>query len=93
MGSAGGVKPHIEKYSPPLEKCVGHILKLLYIVQKYLPPWCPKLVTSLVEAGRCFSVCHLSVLTVFINYCNNYFAIIIALDTWMVNTLELENGT
>jgi len=37
-GSAGGVKPHIEKYSPPLEKCVGHILKLLYIVQKYLPP-------------------------------------------------------
>jgi len=43
-----------KKTFPPLEKCVGHPLKLLYIVKKFgplsetlRPSWCFKLVTSL----------------------------------------------
>jgi len=27
-----GAQPHLENFSPPLEKCVGHILKVLDIV-------------------------------------------------------------
>ena len=50
-----GVTP-LEKILHPLEKCAGHILKLLDIVKKIcLPfrklfaplPWCPKLVMGL----------------------------------------------
>jgi len=33
-----GGKPHLEKFSPSLEKCVGHGLKLLDIVQKNWAP-------------------------------------------------------
>jgi len=51
----GGGKPPRENFSPPLEKCVGHNLKILDIVQKNLAPqktlrpsWCPKLATGLV---------------------------------------------
>jgi len=33
-----GAKPTLEKYSPPLEKCVGHSLKLLDIVSKIWVP-------------------------------------------------------
>jgi len=57
---APGAKPRgamlpQEKFSPPLEKCVRHGLKLLDMVQKTLGPsqktlrscWCTKLVTGL----------------------------------------------
>ena len=52
-GRAWGAKTPLENFSPPLEKCVGYILKLLDIVQKIwapqknLPSWCPKLVMGL----------------------------------------------
>jgi len=45
-----GAKPPLEKISPPQEKCVGGILKLLKFVpllDHSPPPWCPKLVTGL----------------------------------------------
>jgi len=43
----GGGAP-LEKYSPPLEKCFGHIFKLLDIVYKICPP-VRKLLTPLVS--------------------------------------------
>ena len=33
-----GAKPLLENFSPPLEKCVGHILKLLGMVSKIWVP-------------------------------------------------------
>jgi len=54
IGGAVGAKPHPENFSPPLEKCVGHSLKILDIVQEMWAPrktlhpsCCPKLVTGL----------------------------------------------
>jgi len=35
---AGGAKTPLENFSPTLEKCVGHSLKLLDAVQKFGPP-------------------------------------------------------
>ena len=58
----GRAKPPIEIFSPPLEKCFGHRLKLLDIVKKFgpilensSPSWCPKLVTGLlpIELESC----------------------------------------
>jgi len=53
-GTQGGRIPP-RYFSPHLEKCVGHRLKLLDIVQKcwaplrkLRPSWCPKLVTSMI---------------------------------------------
>jgi len=55
-----GAKPPLEKFSLPLEKCVGHSLKMLDIVQKFgpsqktlRPSWCPKLVTGMVLSQPC----------------------------------------
>ena len=48
MGAQGG-RSLLEKFSPPVEKCIGHSLKNLGPSQKNLrPPHCPKLVTGLV---------------------------------------------
>jgi len=57
-GGRRGAKPLLEKFSPPLEKCVGHSLKLLETAKKiraplrklFAPPWCPKLVTGLLTS-------------------------------------------
>jgi len=38
QGGAGGAKPPLENFSPSLEKCVGHRLKLLDIVQNIWAP-------------------------------------------------------
>jgi len=38
QGGARGTKPSLENFSPPLEKCVGHSLKLLDTVQKIWAP-------------------------------------------------------
>jgi len=46
IGALGGDPPG--KIIAPLEKCVGHSLKILGRSQKILRhPWCPKLVTGL----------------------------------------------
>jgi len=49
-----GDEAHSKNFFAPLEKCVGHSLKLLDIVQNFghsqkslIPFWCPKLVTGL----------------------------------------------
>ena len=34
----GGAKPPLKIFPPPLEKCIGHRLKLLDIVQKIWAP-------------------------------------------------------
>ena len=38
-GGAGGRESPLENFSPPLEKCVGHILKILQINSKNLGPF------------------------------------------------------
>jgi len=61
-GAQRGEAP-LESFSPPLEKFVGYILKLLDIVEKIWAPlgklfglsWCPKLVTGL---GSTLSFCY-----------------------------------
>ena len=55
QGGVRRAKPSLENFSPPLEKCAGHSLKVLVIGQKFWaplrkpfpPPWGPKLVTGL----------------------------------------------
>jgi len=53
----GGRRP-LEKFSPPLERCVEHILKLWHSINTFppqktlLPPWCRKLVTGLLLTKR-----------------------------------------
>jgi len=52
----GGANPPAKVFSH-LEKCVGRSLKLLNIIEKvwapirklFAPPWCPKVVTGLVQ--------------------------------------------
>jgi len=65
----------LEKFSPPLEICVGYSLKLLDIVQKIWatqktvrPSWCPKLVTGLMRSANFLLVCSSLKCSVFCGY-------------------------
>ena len=61
IGGAVGAKPHPENFSPPLEKCVGHSLKILDIVQEMWAPlgklFIPPAVPSWLRAWATFLNC------------------------------------
>ena len=85
QGGAGEAKSPLQTFSPPLEKCVGYSLKILYIVQKIwaplrklCPSWCLKLVTGL-RLTIFVLLCYSSTLVIWIvsltqnKYCYYYY--------------------